>query len=78
MYNKHINNKQGIKMLEDERIQIFINGKDFDIIKRVNDAGTKHNCFDLVDYNSEQILTTCYDMEFLEVLLSNIPSASNV
>lgn len=48
--------------LEDTHRQVFINGKDFDIILRTNDEGTAYTSWDLFDYEAQKYVHTCYDI----------------
>lgn len=44
--------------MEDKHIQFCLDGKDYDLILRVNDEGTRYEAFDIFDYAAQQIVST--------------------
>jgi hypothetical protein len=40
--------------MEDKHIQFFLDGKDYDLILRVNDEGTQYVAFDVFDYEAQE------------------------
>ena len=41
-------------MKEDKHIQFQLDGKDYDLILRVDDEGTEYVSFDIFDYNTQE------------------------
>jgi phosphatidate phosphatase PAH1 len=44
-------------MTEDKHIQFTLNGKDYDLILRVDDAGETYEAFDIFDYEAQEYKT---------------------
>ena len=55
---KKITNKQERKKMEDKHIQFFLNGKDYDLILRVDDEGEEYTSFDIFDYEKQETVVT--------------------
>ena len=45
-------------MKEDKHIQFFLDGKDYDLILRVDDEGTEYVAFDIFDYYEQEVVFT--------------------
>jgi hypothetical protein len=44
--------------MEDKHIQFTLDGKDYDLILRVDDEGKKYTAFDIFDYTSQEYKVT--------------------
>ena len=44
--------------MEDKHIQFFLNGKDYDLILRVDDEGEEYTSFDIFDYEKQETVVT--------------------
>ena len=43
---------------QDKHIQFYLNGKDYDLILRVDDEGTEYVAFDIFDPDLQEIVCT--------------------
>ena len=43
---------------QDKHIQFFLNGKDYDLILRVDDEGKEYEAFDIFDYYEQEVVFT--------------------
>lgn len=45
-------------MKEDKHIQFMLDGKDYDLILRVDDDGEEYTAFDILDYTTQEYKVT--------------------